>query len=208
MFDQCVGIMALLVSLMVPAGSAFAQQTQASTQPFDLEVTQAEADAAFEAGRYAEAYSTYIEELAPTGDKYAQYMVGVMHLHGLGTPKDAPLGAAWIALAAERGDAKIEAERDAVLAQLAESERKTQQALLQELQAAFSDCALVAQALAENKKDVGATTGSRLASGVSRPVAVLFDQARQDGRLSQDGLRKLIRKRERFLRESCPKQGA
>ncbi|MGH8494952.1 MAG: hypothetical protein ACREVN_02345 [Gammaproteobacteria bacterium] len=204
MFDRCTGLALLL--LMGPA--PLSAQEDARAGPLDLEATQAKADAAFEAGRYAEAYEIYLDDLVPTGDKYAQYMVGVMHLHGLGRPRDVPLGAAWIALAAERGDAKLEAERDAVAAKLGDDERKTRQSMLLELQARFGDCALVAQALAESREQVDASTGSRLASGVSQPVTVLFDQAEEDGRLSQRDLRKLMRKRERFLRDSCPPQGA
>lgn len=191
---------AMLVSLLVILSGVAAA---APPRPSDLEAAQVEADAAFEARRYAEAYGIYFEDLVPTGDKYAQYMIGAMYLQGLGVTGDVPLGAAWLALAAERGDARLVAERDAIVAELNEDQREMQQALFDQLSARFSDCALVVRAVAEDRKRVTASTGSRLASNNTGPVTVLFDQDERDGNLSQGELREQIRKRERYLRESC-----
>ena len=39
----------------------------------------------------------YREELAPLGDKYAQYMIGYMHEHGKGVDKDPAVASPGIA---------------------------------------------------------------------------------------------------------------
>ena len=44
--------------------------------------TQEIVDVLFEKGEYERALFIYHKELAPLGDKYAQYMVGYMHLAG------------------------------------------------------------------------------------------------------------------------------
>ncbi|MBA3564285.1 MAG: SEL1-like repeat protein [Gammaproteobacteria bacterium] len=192
----------LLLLLVMPGRSVLAEEATAPADPSELEAAQASADEAFESEQYTEAHDIYRDRLAPIGDKFAQYMIAAMHLQGLGVPQDVPLGAAWLELAAERGDAKLGAERDAVLARLDDNERKRQQSLLKELQASFSDCTLVARGLAEDRKNVTAMTGSRLATTENSPLTVVYLDERE-GEISQVELREQIRKRQRFLREYC-----
>ncbi|MGH8494953.1 MAG: hypothetical protein ACREVN_02350 [Gammaproteobacteria bacterium] len=190
----------MLVLLLMAAGSGFAQD-EAPAAPPELEAAQANADEAFEAERFDEAYEIYRERLAPMGDKYAQYMIGLMHLRGLGVPEDRPLGAAWLELAAERGDASLAAERDAVMARLDPEEREKQRSLFKKLQADFGDCALVSRALAQDRNRLAPTTGTRVASNETPPVRVIYLDETEN--ISQMELRERIRKRQRFLREYC-----
>lgn len=132
---------------LLKAGTASASIGQANADA---------ADAAFESKRYAEAHKIYLDHLAPTGDKYALYMIGVMHVHGLGVPKDVALGAAWLELAVERGDKKLVAARDDAVAQLAEEERRRKDSLFEKLRSEFGDCAVVGKLLAEDRNS-GAT---------------------------------------------------
>lgn len=53
------------------------------------------ADVAFNAGDYKSAFWYYRKELAPIGDKYAQYMVGYMTQNGLGTDPEDVTAATW-----------------------------------------------------------------------------------------------------------------
>jgi hypothetical protein len=50
--------------------------------------TQEQVDELYASGDYKRALFIYEKELAPRGDKYAQYMVGFMHLNGQGVPPD------------------------------------------------------------------------------------------------------------------------
>ncbi|MEM7763843.1 MAG: hypothetical protein AAF290_07150 [Pseudomonadota bacterium] len=73
----------------------------------DVLKVQRKAERAYEQGRYDSAFWYYRTDLAPIGDKYAQYMVGYMKENGIGTPVDEAGAAAWYALAAERGHEQI-----------------------------------------------------------------------------------------------------
>ena len=49
-----------------------------------------------------------LEPLAAAGDASAEYLLGKVHLDGLGMPQDFTSAAAWIAKAAEKGDARAQ----------------------------------------------------------------------------------------------------
>jgi TPR repeat protein len=70
---------------------------------------------------YERAMLIYEKELAPRGDKYAQYMVGYMYLTGRGVEKNPAEALAWYRLAAERGEPKFIQARDALYASLNEA---------------------------------------------------------------------------------------
>jgi TPR repeat protein len=67
---------------------------------------------------YPLALQNYRDFLAPLGDKYAQYMVGYMHLTGRGTEADPALALAWYRLAAERSERPYVEARDSLRATL------------------------------------------------------------------------------------------
>ena len=56
---------------------------------------------------YERAYFIYRNELAPKGDKYAQYMIGYMHFAGTGVPEDPAKALAWYRFAAGIEDGSI-----------------------------------------------------------------------------------------------------
>ena len=64
--------------------------------------TQEKVDFLFEKGEYERAMFIYHKELAPLGDKYAQYMIGFMYLAGKGVQRDVATASAWFRMAAQR----------------------------------------------------------------------------------------------------------
>ena len=50
------------------------------------------------AGNFDRAFFIYENELAPIGDKYAQYMVGFMHLNAQAVPQNKARALAWYRL--------------------------------------------------------------------------------------------------------------
>ena len=56
------------------------------------------------AREYERAFMIYEKELAPLGDKYAQYMVGYMYLNAQSVLQDKISALAWFRIAAERGE--------------------------------------------------------------------------------------------------------
>ncbi len=58
--------------------------------------TQERVEELYVSGAYDRAYFIYRNELAPRGDKFAQYMVGYMHLTGAGVPEDPAVALALV----------------------------------------------------------------------------------------------------------------
>jgi hypothetical protein len=105
---------------------------------------QQKVDELFEKGDYERAYFIYREELAPLGDKYAQYMLGYMNIVGKGVTRDYIAGSAWYRLAAERGDASFSQARDEVWEQFNEELRSQSDIKYAELHLYYSDAMIIA----------------------------------------------------------------
>jgi hypothetical protein len=132
----------------------------------DVLKTQQKVDWLFEKGDYDRAIFIYREELAPLGDKYAQYMLGYMHLTGKGVPKDAIAASAWYRLAAERGEPHFVQARDKLWKLLNEQHRAQSDLKYIELRKYYSDATLVSNLVAsdlavfgEQSKRIGLTDG-------------------------------------------------
>ena len=126
----------------------------------------------FDAGEYQRALFIYENELAPIGDKYAQYMVGFIHLTGAGVPENPGLAAAWYRLAAERDNPHFVAVRDQLLGSLDEFERGRSDAYFSELMRKYSDAVIILDLIREDLGSAPARTGSRLTSGAG-PVMII-----------------------------------
>ncbi len=74
--------------------------------------TQEKVDFLFEKGEYERAMFIYHKELAPLGDKYAQYMIGFMYLAGKGVQRDVATASAWFRMAAQREQPMFMRARD------------------------------------------------------------------------------------------------
>ena len=74
--------------------------------------TQEKVDALFEKGEYERAMFIYHKELAPLGDKYAQYMIGFMYLAEKGVQRDVATASAWFRMAAQREQPMFMRARD------------------------------------------------------------------------------------------------
>lgn len=105
--------------------------------------TQERVEELYVQGAYDRAYFIYRNELAPRGDKYAQYMIGYMHLTGTGVPKDPAIALAWYQLAAERGEPSIEQARDELEQALSSEQLAAAGTLFGELKAELSDRVLI-----------------------------------------------------------------
>ncbi len=126
-------------------------------------------DDLFKQGEVGRAYFIYRNELVPLGDKYAQYMVGYMHLTGLAVDQDRVAASAWYRLAAERGTPEFVALRDRLLGELTDEQRRDSDRLYRELHVKYCDLAIL---LASIKRLHAEAIGAR--EGVS------FDRTRPD----------------------------
>ena len=107
--------------------------------------TQQKADKLYHKGDFDRAMFIYRDELAPIGDKFAQYMVGFMHYRGQGREADAVVASAWYRLAAERGEEKFVRVRDALLGLLNAEQRARSDAIYAELRSEMGDLVLISR---------------------------------------------------------------
>lgn len=129
--------------------------------------TQERVEELYVQGSYDRAYFIYRKELAPRGDKYAQYMIGYMHFTGAGVPEDHAVALAWYRLAAERGEPAIERARDELQKTLSPTQIATADGLLAQLKSELSDRVLIYE-LVQTDLDIlrnSAGRGSSKASG-------------------------------------------
>ncbi len=119
----------------------------------------------FEQGDYERAHFIYHNELAPIGDKYAQYMVGYMYLTGTGVVEDSILASAWYRLAAERSYKEFLNERDLILAGFTEAELLHSDTQYLQLRRQYSDVVLLLKLIEADIEMSRARTGSRLSGG-------------------------------------------
>jgi hypothetical protein len=137
---------------------------------------QEKVDQLFDAGEYERAFFIYRNELAPLGDKYAQYMVGYMYQAGLGIDEDPVSAAAWYQLAAERGTREFVVVRDRYLHVMDPAAAAQSRDLYRELRLKYSDLAVLLSSIKRNVKDLQGRTGSRVRSQ-SSPVTVIESRA-------------------------------
>ena len=148
---------------------------------------QAKAEELFERGDYRRSHIIYLNDLAPIGDKYAQYMLGFMSLRGLGVEQDPVLASAWYRLAAERGEPEeFVAIRDDVMWKLDVDDRERADDVYLDLRRDYSDIAISMREAREEFEDLSkGLPGSRL-GGTSSAITIV--EPRTGGARSGDAL--------------------
>lgn len=156
---------------------------------------QRKAEELFEREDYKRAHFIYLNELAPIGDKYAQYMVGFMTLTGLGVREDLVLASAWYRLAAERDTAEFIAVRDDLIRRLDTVEMGRSDELYLRLRREYSDIAVRMREVREDFELLqggDGPTGSRTGMS-SSPVIIV--KGRDGSGMSMDAYYRQIRLR-------------
>jgi hypothetical protein len=146
----------------------------------------------FEQGDYQRAHFIYRNELAPIGDKYAQYMVGYMYLTGTGVDEDPTLASAWYRLAAERSYKEFINERDEILRAFSEVDLIRSDNLYLQLRRQYSDVVLLLPLIEADIDSMKTRTGSRLSGGGG---SVMIVDARSGSSISGDQFFGQIRRR-------------
>jgi hypothetical protein len=136
--------------LFASVGQVWADDFPGSKPDRRIIKTQQQVDELFEKGDYERAYFIYRNELAPLGDKYAQYMVGYMNIVGKGVVRDYIAGSAWYRLAAERGDENFTRARDEVLQLFNDEQRMQSDKKYAELRVLYSDAMIVVKLIEQD----------------------------------------------------------
>jgi hypothetical protein len=159
---------------------------------------QEKAEQLFEEGDYKRAHFIYLKELAPIGDKYAQYMVGFMTLSGLGVAEDPILASAWYRLAAERKTPEFIAVRDDLIRRLDRIDMEQSDATYSRLRLEYSDIVVRMREVREDFERIRTgPTGSRTANS-SSPVMIV--QPRSGAGMSVEAYnQQLLRRMQKHL---------
>lgn len=161
--------------------------------------TRRQVEELYASGAFERALLIYEKELAPVGDKYAQYMVGYMHLAGQGVAKDSATALAWYRLAAERGEAPLVKARDALQRKLDPHELARANDRFLELWQQYGDRRLLLELIAGDLAILRERNGSRLSesSPGASIVSGYFGSEGGDGYYQQ--VRERLERRMRYL---------
>lgn len=202
MFRQASAFSILIISLGLMFTSVAALAASQLSFPGEApreSVTSAmkKAEAAYSAGDFKTAFWYFRKELAPLGDKYAQYMVGHMLEHGEGVNRDKEAAAAWYMLAAERGHQDIVNVSQQFQQSLSSDQLSSVRQQAISLKTDIGDRALIERLIRRDVDKLNNMTGSRVANGRSscaRSVRV-YDPRDLRGSVSVDRFCKTLNAR-------------
>jgi len=171
--------LALIASLLA---AFFCANTQAQTyRPFPGETmnkrtldTQERVEALYDRGDYERALFIYEKELAPLGDKYAQYMVGYMHLNAQSIPQDRVSALAWYRIAAERGEPALRQARDELIESMAAPEIAVSNRIFLDLWQSIGDTKLIMELIREDMNTLKRRSGTRIRSAPTSGPALIY----------------------------------
>lgn len=120
---------------------------------------------AFKKGDYGHAMEMY-KVAASWAYKPAQYNLALMYFKGEGVSVDRPLGAAWMVLAAERGDSYYVKARDLMISLLTKTQFARSDELWGQLKQTYGDKVALTRAKARWVRVGRSATGSHLGHGM------------------------------------------
>ena len=170
--------LALIAGLLA---ALFCANTQAQTyRPFPGETmnkrtldTQERVEELYDAGEYERALFIYEKELAPLGDKYAQYMVGYMYLNAQSVPQDKVSALAWYRIAAERGEPTLRQARDELIERMTPPEIAVSNRIFLNLWQSIGDTKLILKLIREDMNTLKSRTGTRIrGAAISGPALI------------------------------------
>lgn len=153
----------------------------------------------YDQGDYERALLIYEKELAPLGDKYAQYMVGYMHLSGKSVPPDKASALAWYRLAAERGEPALVQARDNLRSTMSDEEVGRSNQIYVALWKKLGDTKLILDLIREDMKDLSVRTGSRIPGANSGRLTIVSMSGEDAGDEYYEHLRDRINTRLEYL---------
>ncbi|QNK02231.1 hypothetical protein [Dyella telluris] len=126
---------------------------------------------------HVESAQHFFKEAASWASKPAQYVLGVMALHGDHQPVNVPLALAWFALASERANSSFRPAYDTALKNASEADRHAAEQLFATMRSTYGDA--TAAPRAEQRYAEGMANLSRLANrGAKFCMAGMTDPSR------------------------------
>jgi len=127
----------------------------------------------YERGEFARVMMICEEDLAPKGDKFAQYTIGYMYLWGQGVERDQARALAWYRLAAERGNPALVQVRDELVRQLTPQQIAESNRIFAEIWQQMGDNRILLKLIRADLDTLKARTGTRIPGANSGPLTVV-----------------------------------
>jgi TPR repeat protein len=182
---------ALGLAVQVSLADDYRQFPGAPTDSRTLRI-QERVEGVFSSGDYARALLIYEKELAPLGDKYAQYMVGFMHLNGKGVEADPAEALAWYRLAAERGEESFIKARDALHGTLGPGELERSDERFATIWQRYSDRKLILDLISRDLAFLRRGSGSAIGVDADTTISIVAGYA---GNETSDSYYRRVRER-------------
>lgn len=141
---------------------------------------------AFRKHDYAHAIDMY-KVAASWAYKPAEYNLGVMYFKGQGVPVDRPLGAAWMVLAAERGDPQYVKARDVMITLLSAADFARTDELWGKLKKTYGDKVALRRAKAQWAWVKTHQTGTRVGGTTGELAVGALDGGHKPKPVGMDG---------------------
>ncbi len=168
-----LAVLLSIASCLAAAGETYKQFPGAPLDERTMR-TQERVEQLYEQGEYTRALLIFEQDLAPRGDKYAQYTIGYMHLNGQGVPRSNARALAWYRLAAERDTPAFVQARDALLSNLTTAEIAESSLIFAELWKKMGDNRILVDLIRDDIEVLRSRTGSRIPGGApSGPLTVI-----------------------------------
>jgi hypothetical protein len=164
--------------------------------------TQDRVEELYESGEYGRALLIYENDLAPLGDKYAQYMIGYMHVTGQSVPPNRPAAMAWYRLAAERGEPSILQARDELFQSMTAAEVEASNTIFVGLWEQFGDNNLLLDLIRDDMDVLRQQTGSRVPGSDRSLIIINVRSGQASGARFYDQVEKRIELRLSYLETS------
>jgi hypothetical protein len=193
----------MLFLLLLLSATVRGQWSELPTDDFESRTMriQIKAEGLYTSGDYKRAHFIYVKELAPLGDKYAQYMTGYMYLMGQGVPEDPLLASAWYRIAAERKSREFMVVRDDLMRTLDAQQLARSDSLYLDLRKGLSDLVIVMKLLEKDLEKLQVeTTGSRVA-GQSSMITMVDPKSGNlmSAKLYRDRVRRALQARVDYI---------
>lgn len=121
----------------------------------------------YTAENYQRALFLYEKELAPRGDKYAQYMVGYMYLNAQSVQADKSRALAWYRLSAERDASVLQRAQQELINSMTADEIMRSNRIFGGLWDSVGDYSLIMKLVRQDINTLKSRTGSRIPSAMS-----------------------------------------
>jgi len=164
--------------------------------------TQERVEELYENGEYSRALLIYENDLAPKGDKYAQYTIGYMHLAGKGVPPDRARALAWYRLAAERGEPALVQARDTLFKQMTPDEIKESNRIFVELWQEMDNNTILLKLIRADIDTLKSRTGTRIPGASTAQLTVINANGNNSAERFYSGVRERLNTRLEYLKSN------